>query len=97
MAEKLTEDQVRKAVASLDGWARSGDAIEKSYKFADFVEAMAFVNRVAEEAEAAQHHPDIDIRWNVVKMSLSTHSEGGLTDKDIHMAGRIDAVKTPSL
>jgi 4a-hydroxytetrahydrobiopterin dehydratase len=97
MAEKLAEDQIRQALGSLDGWTRSGDAIEKTYKFKDFVEAMAFVNRVAEEAEAAEHHPDIDIRWNVVKMSLSTHSEGGLTHKDIHMAGRIDAARTPSL
>ena len=71
MAQQLTEDKVVVALAGLDGWKRAGDAIEKTFKFEDFPKAMAFVNRVAEEAEAAQHHPDIDIRWNQVTMSLS--------------------------
>ena len=97
MAQQLTEDKVVVALAGLDGWKRAGDAIEKTFKFEDFPKAMAFVNRVAEEAEAAQHHPDIDIRWNQVTMSLSTHDAGGLTEKDMHMAGRIDAVVTPNL
>jgi 4a-hydroxytetrahydrobiopterin dehydratase len=97
MAQRLAEEKIVLALSGLDGWQRAGDAIEKTFKFRDFPKAMAFVNRVAEEAEAAQHHPDIDIRWNKVTMSLSTHDAGGLTEKDMHMAGRIDAVVTPNL
>lgn len=97
MAGKLTDDAVRQAMENLPGWKRERDEISKTFTFDDFKQAMEFVNRVADEAEAAQHHPDIDIRYNKVTMGLSTHSEGGLTDKDMHMAGRIDAAQTPTL
>jgi 4a-hydroxytetrahydrobiopterin dehydratase len=74
-------------------WTREGDEIVRELKFDDFAAAMAFVNRVAEAAEDANHHPDILVHgWNKVRLSLSTHSEGGLTAADFDMAGRIDGL-----
>jgi len=90
----LTKDQVDSRLRSLSGWQRSGDEISKEFKFADFKQAMSFVNRVADAANAADHHPDITINYNRVTTTLSTHSEGGVTDKDIDMASKIDAAAT---
>ena len=73
------------------GWSRSGDEIRKQFSFADFREAMTFVNRAADAANAADHHPDILIQYSKVTMTLSTHSEGGITEKDFDMAATIDA------
>jgi len=87
----LDRREVERRLAGLAGWRRHDDEIRKEYRFADFQAAMAFVNRVAEAAEAADHHPDIEINYNRVKMSLSTHSEGGVTEKDLALAARIDA------
>ena len=73
-------------------WSQRPDALERDFEFDDFAGAMAFVNRVAEAAEEANHHPDILVHgWNKVRLTLSTHSEGGLTDKDHALARRIDA------
>jgi 4a-hydroxytetrahydrobiopterin dehydratase len=73
------------------GWQRSGQAIVREWKLDDFAQAIAFVNRVAEVAEAFNHHPDINLHgWNKVRLELSTHSEGGLTRADFEMAARID-------
>lgn len=77
-------------LAATPGWERAGDAIVKTVKLADFRAAMAFVNRVAELAEAADHHPDITIQWNKVTLTLSTHSAGGLTQKDFDLARRLN-------
>lgn len=71
-------------------WSRSGKEITRTYVFADFGEAMGFVTRVALDADKADHHPDIDIRWNKVTLTLSTHSEGGLTVKDLDLADTTD-------
>ena len=71
------------------GWENNGKEITRLYKFKDFAEAMAFVNKVAGLAEAADHHPDIDIRYNKVRLMLSTHSAGGLTEKDFSLARQI--------
>jgi 4a-hydroxytetrahydrobiopterin dehydratase len=74
-------------------WRESDDALEHDYEFEDFAEAMAFVNRVAELAEEANHHPDILVHgWNKVRLTLTTHDDGGLTDKDRNMAERIDGL-----
>ena len=74
-------------------WRREDDEIVRDFKFADFAEAMAFVNRVADAAEEANHHPDILVHgWNQVRLTLSTHSAGGLTGDDLEMARRIDAL-----
>jgi len=72
------------------GWGRDGDAIVRTFEFADFTEAMGFVTQVALVSERAFHHPDIGIRWNEVTLRLSTHSEGGVTEKDLELADRID-------
>jgi 4a-hydroxytetrahydrobiopterin dehydratase len=75
------------------GWTQDGDAISRDFEFADFAAAIAFVNRVADLAEEAGHHPDILVHgWNGVRLTLSTHSEGKVTDKDHALAERIDAL-----
>lgn len=88
----LNDDQVSDFLARGGGWALSGKNIVKTFTFKDFEEAMVFVNRVAYAAEAADHHPDIDIRWNQVTLALSTHSEGGLTAKDTDLATEVDSL-----
>ena len=80
---------------SAPGWKRLDASITRTFEHKDFVAAMAFVNKVAVAAEAAWHHPDIDIRWNKVTLVLSTHSEGGLTQKDFDLARQIDALAQP--
>lgn len=86
----LDEAGIDAALARLPGWERRGAAITKTYELADFGSAMAFVNRVATAAESANHHPDIDLRWNRVTLTLCTHSEGGLTAKDTALAARFE-------
>ncbi len=77
----------------MSGWREEGDELVRELQFANFAEAMAFVNRVADLAEAANHHPDILVHgWNNVRLTLSTHSEGRLTQADRDLAGRIDAL-----
>ena len=87
----LSTSEVDQRLPSHRGWTRKGDEISKEFTFADFRQAMAFVNKVADAANAADHHPDISISYNHVTMTLSTHSEGGVTEKDFDMAGKIDA------
>ena len=89
----LSEDQVQIRLEAIEGWQLAGEAIEREWKLDDFAAAVAFVNRVADLAEQANHHPDILIYgWNKVRLTLSTHSEGGLTDSDFGLAARIDGV-----
>ena len=88
----MSDTEVKDALADLPNWELSGGEIVKEYKFADFAAAMAFVNQVAEAAEAANHHPDIDIRWNKVRLALSTHSQGGLTQNDFTLAAQIESL-----
>jgi len=87
---KLAKDEIKARLAGMKGWTLDGGEIEKTYTFADFKEAMLFVNAVARQAEAVNHHPEIEINYNKVEISLSTHSEGGLTDKDFTLAAQID-------
>ncbi len=90
MAELLNEDEIGLRLRRMP-WEREGDEIVRERRFEDFNEAIAFVNRVAEAAEEANHHPDIFIHgWNKVKLSLTNHSAGGLTEMDFSMAGRFD-------
>jgi 4a-hydroxytetrahydrobiopterin dehydratase len=90
MAELLNEDEIASRLADLE-WERDGDEIARDWKFEDFAEAMAFVNRVADAAEEANHHPDILVHgWNKVRLSLTNHSAGGLTEPDFEMAKRFD-------
>lgn len=93
MAELLNEDEVTSRLRRLS-WEREGDAITREWRFEDFAEAISFVNRVAEQAEEANHHPDIYVHgWNKVKLSLTNHSAGGLTEQDFEMAGRFDKLE----
>ncbi|HWN72923.1 MAG TPA: 4a-hydroxytetrahydrobiopterin dehydratase [Solirubrobacterales bacterium] len=88
----LSDLEVQERLADLDGWARSGEAIEKSFKRGDFVGAVEFVSSLVEPAEAMNHHPDVAISWETVTVTISTHSEGGLTAADFELAGKIDAL-----
>jgi 4a-hydroxytetrahydrobiopterin dehydratase len=90
MAVLLTEEEIAQKLREAGGWSRQGADITRTLKFADFKEAVRFVNRVADLAENASHHPDIDIRWNKVHLRLSTHSKGGLTDLDFALAAEIN-------
>ena len=92
MADRLDDDAIEGRLATLDGWSRVGDEIRKEHVLADFPGAVAFVVRVGFLAEAANHHPDIDIRWRTVHIALSTHDAGGLTDLDFDLAAQIDEV-----
>jgi 4a-hydroxytetrahydrobiopterin dehydratase len=87
---RLDEAGITAGLRQTPGWARTGAEIKRSYRFGDFREALAFVNRVGELAEHAGHHPDIDIRYNTVTLALSTHDAGGLTAKDFELARAID-------
>ncbi len=89
---KLSGDALTSALAQLHGWVAQDDAVVKTFRFSTFPDGIAFVNRVADLAEDLGHHPDIDIRYSMVTMHLSTHSEGGVTEKDIALAKRIDAL-----
>ena len=87
---KLSREDAQRRLQSLQGWTLDGDAIRKQFTFKDFLEAIAFVNRLAPEAERADHHPDILINYKRVTLTYSTHSEGGLTDKDFAGAAAAD-------
>lgn len=89
----LTENEIVTLLARTPGWARAGDSITTTVTLPGFLDAIALVNKVAELAEAADHHPDIDIRWNKVTLTLSTHSDGGLTAKDFDLAGQINTLE----
>jgi 4a-hydroxytetrahydrobiopterin dehydratase len=92
MAELLNEDEIASRLRRLP-WEREGDEIVREWRFDDFSEAITFVNRVAEVAEEANHHPDIFIHgWNKVKLALTNHSAGGLTEMDFEMAARFDGL-----
>ncbi len=86
----LSQSGIEAELKSLKGWKLAGKEIRKEYTFEGFVEAMGFVTSVALRAERANHHPDIDIRWNRVLIALSTHSAGGVTGKDIALAREIE-------
>ncbi len=88
----LTDEQVNAALSKLDGWQHADGALRRSIKFPSFLAGIDAVRRVAEHAEAQDHHPDIDIRWRTVTFALVTHSEGGITDKDVAMAHDIDGI-----
>ena len=88
----LRDDEVDAALPGLDGWERSDGALRRSVDFCGFLDGIDAVRRVAEHAEREDHHPDIDIRWRTVTFALVTHSEGGITAKDVAMAGDINRI-----
>jgi len=86
----LSENEIAEKLSGLEGWGQEGNQIVKQYRFKNFVGSMGFVTKVAILAERADHHPDILIEYSKVKISLSTHSEGGLTEKDFNLANEIE-------
>lgn len=92
MPTPLSEHDVRNALLRLPGWHLNGQAIERVFRFADFKSAMEFVNRIADAAEEANHHPDISISYNKVTLTLISHDSGGVTERDVKLAGRINEI-----
>ena len=90
---KLSKDEVDRALRDLPGWKLQNDAIIKAYKHDSFAEAIVFVNAVAHLAELANHHPDIDIRYSNITISLTTHDQGGITEKDLAVARSIEETR----
>lgn len=88
----LSNAEIEERLAGLAGWERKGEAIEKGFRREDFVGSVRFVDRLVEPAEEMNHHPDLAISWDTVTVTISTHSEGGLTANDFELAGRIDAL-----
>lgn len=88
----LTEKEISSGLESLKGWQKEGKKISKTFVLGNFVDSMGFVNKIALLSERADHHPDILIRWNRVSITLSTHSEGGITEKDLGLAKEIESV-----
>jgi 4a-hydroxytetrahydrobiopterin dehydratase len=91
----LDPDRIRSALADLDGWRHDGDRIVRSLSFDAFLDAIGFINRVAELAEEANHHPELCNTYTNVEVVLTTHSDGGVTEKDLDLAARIDEVVEP--
>ena len=88
----LASEEVAERLEELDGWSRDGDAITKTFENGDFVGSVEFVRRLVEPAEEMGHHPDLELSWDKVTVSITNHSEGGLTEADFELARRIDAL-----
>jgi 4a-hydroxytetrahydrobiopterin dehydratase len=91
MPARLSDLEIQRALGSLPGWSRRGDVLTKTFSFPRFTDGVDFVVRIAQLAEAANHHPDIDIRYTKVTVTLSTHDAGGITVNDLELAKAIEA------
>ena len=89
---RLAEEEIKERLTGLEGWALEGTAIVKDFETGDFAASVALVNRVLPVAEDMNHHPDLSISWGTVKVTITTHSEGGLTASDFELAQEIDAL-----
>ena len=89
---RLDDAEIEERLSGLSGWRRSGEAIEKEFKREDFVGSARFIDSLVEPAEEMNHHPDLAVSWDTVTVTLSTHSEGGLTESDFELAAKIDAL-----
>ncbi len=92
----LSDSEIEARLAERPGWRRDGEAIERGFKCGDFVGSVRFVESLVEPAEAMGHHPDLEISWDTVTVTISTHSEGGLTAADFELAGKVDALSPTS-
>jgi 4a-hydroxytetrahydrobiopterin dehydratase len=90
MADLLSDEEITERLGNLDGWSREGDRITKTFDHGDFVGSVEFVRRLTAPAEEMNHHPDLEISWSEVKVSITNHSAGGLTEADFELAGKID-------
>ncbi|MDQ3588429.1 MAG: 4a-hydroxytetrahydrobiopterin dehydratase [Actinomycetota bacterium] len=88
----LSQVEIESKLSELDGWSREGEAITKEFRLEKFTGSVGFVNELTPVAETMNHHPDLTISWDTVTVTISTHSEGGLTDSDFELARRIDAL-----
>jgi 4a-hydroxytetrahydrobiopterin dehydratase len=88
----LSDAEIEEGLAGVDGWTRVDEAIRKEFQCGDFVGSVRFVESLVEPAEEMGHHPDLRISWATVEVTISTHSEGGLTAADFELAGRVDAL-----
>ena len=89
----LSDPEIEERLGSLDGWSRDGDAITKTFENGDFVGSVKFVDSVVEPAEAMGHHPDLELSWDKVTVKITNHAQGGLTESDFELAGKIDALR----
>jgi len=89
-APKLSDIEIQRALATLNGWVRKGESLAKTFAFPTFMAGIGFVDRVAVVAETMDHHPDLDIRYNKIGVTLSTHSSGGITANDVALAGEME-------
>jgi 4a-hydroxytetrahydrobiopterin dehydratase len=90
--ELLSDEEIAARLGELEGWLREGDAIRKTFERGDFVGSIRFVDSMVEPAEGMNHHPDLEISWDKVTVTITTHAAGGLTSSDFELAGRIDAL-----
>jgi 4a-hydroxytetrahydrobiopterin dehydratase len=90
--ELLSDSEIDSRLAELDGWEREGETIVKTFELADFVGSVEFIDKLVEPAEEMGHHPDLSASWNKVRVSITTHAAGGLTENDFELAKRIDAL-----
>lgn len=91
--KKMTTEEASAQAARTKGWSVDGDALYKRFEFANFAESLAFVNKVGEIAEAADHHPDITFGWGYAELRTTTHDRGGITDVDLALVGKIDGIE----
>jgi 4a-hydroxytetrahydrobiopterin dehydratase len=92
MADLLADEEIQAKLGELDGWERDGDVITKTFENGDFVGSVEFVRRLTGPAEEMGHHPDLELSWDKVKVSITNHAAGGLTDADFELAKRIDSL-----
>jgi 4a-hydroxytetrahydrobiopterin dehydratase len=92
----LSTSEIEARLAELPGWERTGEAIAKTFDRGDFVGSVRFIESIVNPAEAMNHHPDLEISWSKVTVTISTHSEGGLTDADFELAAKVDALSATS-
>jgi 4a-hydroxytetrahydrobiopterin dehydratase len=90
MADLLSDEEIEARLGDVEGWSREGDAITKSFDRGDFVGSVRFVDQLVEPAEEMNHHPDLSISWSEVKISITNHAAGGLTEADFELAAKID-------
>ena len=93
MREKLSDLEIQRALGTLPGWSRRGNVLTKTWTLKTFPDVIAFVGRIATEAEAMNHHPDLDIRYNKLVVTLSTHDAGGITKNDLALASKIEGLQ----
>jgi 4a-hydroxytetrahydrobiopterin dehydratase len=89
----LSDQEIEERLGQVDGWSREGDAITKTFENEDFVGSVKFIDSLVEPAEGMNHHPDLEMSWDKVKVSITNHAEGGLTENDFELAQKIDALR----